>query len=64
VGLAGHLAGERDLVDDLKGVLGALGGASGSVQNLSVAALLHQLAKHGGAEQQAALKTLLEGGKA
>ena len=61
VGLRDHLAGERDLVEDVKGVLGALGDASGSVQNLSVAALLHKIDAEGSEAQKAALKTLLEG---
>ncbi|MDR0996743.1 MAG: hypothetical protein LBL69_03650 [Zoogloeaceae bacterium] len=59
VGLREHLTGERDLVEDVKGVLGALGDASGSVQNLSLAAFLSRIAKEGNAEQQSALKTLL-----
>ncbi|MDR2261109.1 MAG: hypothetical protein LBE06_09355 [Azoarcus sp.] len=63
VGLRDHLDGERDLVEDLKGVLGALGNASDSVQNLSVAALLGKVAKEGSAKQKAALQTLLDGFK-
>jgi uncharacterized membrane protein YqiK len=61
VGLRDHLTGERDLVEDVKGVLGALGEASGSVQNLSVAALLHRINAEGSEAQKTALKTLLEG---
>jgi hypothetical protein len=61
VGLRDHLTGERDLVEDVKGVLGALGDASGSVQNLSVAALLHKINAEGSEAQKAALKTLLDG---
>ncbi|MDR1063099.1 MAG: hypothetical protein LBL48_04080 [Azoarcus sp.] len=61
VGLRDHLSGERDLVEDVKGVLGALGDASGSVQNLSVAALLHRINAEGSDTQKAALKTLLDG---
>ncbi|MDR1227469.1 MAG: hypothetical protein LBK55_00365 [Azoarcus sp.] len=61
VGLRDHLIGERDLVEDVKGVLGALGDASGSVQNLSVAALLHRINAEGSDTQKAALKTLLDG---
>ncbi|MDR2624732.1 MAG: hypothetical protein LBC37_00175, partial [Zoogloeaceae bacterium] len=61
VGLRDHLTGERDLVEDVKGVLGALGDASGSVQNLSVAALLNKINSEGSEAQKAAVKTLLEG---
>jgi uncharacterized membrane protein YqiK len=61
VGLRDHLTGERDLVEDVKGVLGALGDASGSVQNLSVASLLHKINAEGSEAQKAALKTLLDG---
>ena len=61
VGLRDHLTGERDLVEDFRGVLGALGGASGSVQNLTVSALLGKVMKEGNDSQKAALQTLLEG---
>ncbi|GHU39910.1 hypothetical protein AGMMS50289_00540 [Betaproteobacteria bacterium] len=61
VGLRDHLTGERDLVEDFRAVLGALGDASGSVQNLTVSALLGKVMKEGNDSQKAALKTLLEG---
>ncbi|GHU01051.1 hypothetical protein AGMMS49960_10520 [Betaproteobacteria bacterium] len=61
VGLRDHLTGERDLVEDFRGVLSALGDASGSVQNLTVSALLGKVMKEGNDSQKAALKTLLEG---
>jgi len=65
VGLRDHLTGERDLVEDFRSLLGALGDASGSVQNLSIAALVNKVTQEGSVEQKAALKTLLEGsGKA
>ena len=63
VGLRNHLTGERDLVEDFRGVLGALGNASGSVQNLTVSALLGKVLKDGTDSQKAALQTLLEGFK-
>ncbi|MDR0634687.1 MAG: hypothetical protein LBF91_06890 [Azoarcus sp.] len=61
VGLREHLDGERNMVEDLKDLLGALGDASGSLQNLSVAALVGKVAKEGSAGQKAALQTLLDG---
>ena len=60
VGLREHLDGERNMVEDLKDLLGALGDASGSLQNLSVAALVGKVAKEGSAGQKAALQTLLD----
>ena len=61
VGLREHLDGERNMVEDLKDLVGALGDASGSLQNLSVAALVGKVAKEGSAGQKAALQTLLDG---
>ena len=61
VGLREHLDGERNMVEDLKDLLGALGDASGSLQNLSVAALVGKVAKEGSTGQKAALQTLLDG---
>jgi hypothetical protein len=61
VGLRDHLSGERDMVEGFKDILGALGSASDSMQNLSVAALLNKVMKEGNESQKTALKTLLEG---
>lgn len=61
VGLREHLDGERNMVEDLKDLVGALGDASGSLQNLSVAALVGKVAKEGSTGQKAALQTLLDG---
>jgi uncharacterized membrane protein YqiK len=61
VGLRDHLTGERDLVEDFRGIVSALGDASGSVQNLTVSALLGKVMKEGSVEQKAALQTLIEG---
>lgn len=61
VGLKDHLTGERDLVGDLKGLVGALGGSAGELQNLTVANLLAKVAKDGSEQQKAALATLLQG---
>lgn len=61
VALKDHLSGERDLVGDVRDIVGALGGSAGELQNLSVAALLTKVMRDGSAEQQAALRTLLAG---
>lgn len=61
VALKDHLSGERDMVGDLRDMVGALGGASGELQNLSVAALLTKVMQEGNEGQQAALRTLLDG---
>ncbi len=59
IGLKDHLNGERDMVGDLKGLIGALGNSSGEWQNLSVAALVQKIARDGSAAQKAALTTLM-----
>ncbi len=56
-----QLAGERDIVPDLQGLLGALGGSSGELQNLTVASLLAKVARDGDDAQKAALQTLVQG---
>lgn len=61
VALKDHLTGERDMVGDLRDIVGALGGASGELQNLSVAALLTKVMQDGNDGQKAALLTLLDG---
>lgn len=61
VALKDHLSGDRDLVGDVRDIVGALGGSAGELQNLSVAALLTKVMHDGNAEQQAALRTLLAG---
>ena len=61
VGLKDHLTGERDMVGDVREIIGALGGSSGELQNLSVAALLTKVLRDGNDSQKAALQTLLDG---
>ncbi len=61
IGLKDHLDGERDMVSDVRDIVGALGGASGELQNLSVAALLTKVLRDGNDSQKAALQTLLDG---
>ena len=59
--LKDHLNGERNFVDDAKGLLSSLGGSADELQNLSVAALLARVTSTGNSEQKAALQTLLLG---
>lgn len=59
VGLKGHLNGERDMVGDLRGLIGALGDSSGELQNLTVASLLAKVTRDGTAQQQSALNSLI-----
>ena len=59
IALKDHLSGERDVVNDVKGLLGSLGQSADELQNLSVAALLQRIAKDGSVESKAALSTLL-----
>jgi uncharacterized membrane protein YqiK len=60
-----QLSGERDVIEDVRSVVGALGSASGEVQNLSVAALAARIMAEGDDSQRAALQTLMKsfGGK-
>ena len=60
VALKDHLAGERDMVGDVRDVVGALGGASSELQNLSVAALLTHVMREGDEQQKNALTSLLD----
>lgn len=55
---ADHKAGKRDLIEDAKELVGALGGADG-VRDLSVAALMQKLAAGGNAKGVEVLKKLL-----
>jgi hypothetical protein len=59
VGLKDHLTGERDMVGDMRGLLGALGNSSGELQNLTVSALLTRIGSDGTVQQQQALQNLL-----
>ncbi|MEW5788821.1 MAG: hypothetical protein AB1899_13305 [Pseudomonadota bacterium] len=61
VALKDHLSGERDMVGDLRDIVGALGSSAGELQNLSVAALMGRVMRDGNEQQKAALGTLLEG---
>ncbi len=61
IALKDHLSGERDMVGDLRDIVGALGGSAGELQNLSVSALLSKVMRDGNEGQKAALRTLLDG---
>jgi uncharacterized membrane protein YqiK len=61
VALKDHLSGDRDMVGDLRDIVGALGSSSGDLQNLSVAALLTKVMRDGTEPQRKALHTLLDG---
>ncbi|MDO6386528.1 flotillin family protein [Uliginosibacterium sp. 31-12] len=61
IGLKDHLSGERDMVGDVRDIIGALGGSAAELQNLSVAALLTKVARDGNDSQKAALQTLIDG---
>lgn len=56
-----QLSGERDVMPDLQNLLGALGGSSGEIQNLTVAGLLTKVMRDGDDSQKAALQSLLKG---
>ena len=55
-----HRSGKRDLVTDVKDIVGALGGASAEVRDLSVTTLIQQLLASGKTDK-AALKKLVDG---
>jgi len=55
-----QLSGERDVVGDLRDIVGALGASSGELQNLTVASLLARVSRDGDDGQKAALQTLLQ----
>ncbi|WP_426168953.1 flotillin family protein [Pseudoduganella sp. R-34] len=59
IGLKDHLSGERDMLNDLRGLVGALGGSSGELQNLTVASLLAKVSREGTQQQQHALNNLI-----
>jgi len=61
IALKDHLTGERDLIGDVRDIVGALGGSAGELQNLSVSALLARVMRDGDEQQKAALRTLLDG---
>jgi uncharacterized membrane protein YqiK len=61
VGLKDHLKGERDMVSDVRDLIGALGSSSGELQQLTLAGLVAKVARDGSDQQKAALDTLMQG---
>jgi hypothetical protein len=59
-GLKDHLNGERDMVGDIKDLVGALGSSSGELQNLTVAGLFAKVMRDGTDPQKAALQAALQ----
>jgi uncharacterized membrane protein YqiK len=59
-----QLAGKRDVVEDLRHLVGALGSSSGELQNLSVATFVAKVMKEGSDTQKAALQNLMQGFRA
>jgi uncharacterized membrane protein YqiK len=59
--LRDHLSGDRDMVGDFKELVGALGGASGEISNLSMANFLQRVMKEGSDEQKKSLRSLIDG---
>lgn len=56
-----QLAGERDVVEDLRQILGAAGQSASELQNLSVSALVARVLQNGSDSQKHALQQLLQG---
>nr|MBP7607662.1 hypothetical protein [Giesbergeria sp.] len=55
-----QLAGDRDVVEDLKQLLGAAGQSASEFQNLSVSALATQVLRDGSDSQKQALQQLVQ----
>ncbi len=55
-----QLSGERDVVEDLKQILGAAGQSAGELQNLSVSALIARVMQTGTDSQKQALQQLAQ----
>jgi hypothetical protein len=61
VGLKDHLNGERDMVGDVRDLIGALGGSASELQQLTLAGLVSRIARDGTDAQKSALDTLMQG---
>ena len=55
-----QLAGQRDVVEDVKQILGAAGQSSGELQSLTVSALIARVMQSGTADQKQALQQLTQ----
>ena len=58
-----QLAGNRDVIEDVRAVVGALGDSTGELKDLTVSALLGKVMRDGSESQKAALQGLLNGFK-
>jgi len=58
-----QLAGNRDVIEDVRTVVGALGDSTGELKDLTVSALLGKVMRDGSESQKAALQGLLNGFK-
>lgn len=58
--LGGYLSGERQLPDDIKDLVAGLGGASGQVRDVSVAALMAKMMRSADGETKAQLMELMQ----
>jgi len=56
-----QLAGERNVVEDIKQILSAAGQSSGELQNLTVSALITKVMQNGSESQKQALQKLMQG---
>jgi len=56
-----QLAGNRDVVEDVRSLIGALGNSSGELQDLTVSALLGKVMRDGTDAQKATLQGLIQG---
>jgi len=56
-----QLAGNRDVVEDVRSLIGALGSSSGEVQDLTISALLGKVMREGTDAQKATLQGLIQG---
>lgn len=56
-----QLAGNRDVVEDLRSLVGALGSSAAELQNLSLSAFVAKVMKEGTEGQKSALQALVQG---
>jgi uncharacterized membrane protein YqiK len=56
-----QLAGNRDVVEDLRSLIGALGGSSGELQDLTISGVLGKVMRDGTDAQKATLQRVIQG---
>jgi uncharacterized membrane protein YqiK len=59
-----QLAGTRDVVEDLRSIVGALGSSTDELQNLTVSAFVAKVMRDGSGTQKSALQTFMQGFRA